>query len=180
MRSKPLCRGRDASKAFCSTPSRAKDGAWYFDPEEVEAERAKVPPSPGPAAPSHARAADGELSARLCFSSVAPPSARSFHATHVRPAAVRALFWEWRQGIRGAVGATLAYNEQDRRTVPIGRRRSNRRPDRPCAHGARARWPRMVARCRFERRPLSLPRSAERRIVGAVTRYVTPRSPAMW
>jgi hypothetical protein len=84
-------------------PVRGADGTWYFDPDEVEVARGRIPPGQTARAAPDALAtlADGELAARLfplfergmVFGDVVK-------ATHVRPAVVRALFWEWQLGYR--------------------------------------------------------------------------------
>jgi hypothetical protein len=98
-------------------PVRAADGYWYFDPGEVEAARPKVSPSRKrhAPAPSHPRgSSDGELAARLfplfergaSFDEVVEQA-------RVSPAAVRALFWEWRQGYGRPVAPAAPGDDDD-------------------------------------------------------------------
>jgi len=98
-------------------PVRAADGYWYFDPGEVEAARSKVSrlrKRPAPA-PSPIRASsDGELAATLfplfergaSFDEVVEQA-------RVSPAAVRALFWEWRQGYGRPTAPVVSGNDDD-------------------------------------------------------------------
>lgn len=94
-------------------PKRGDDGAWYFDPREVEAARALVPRDsdtpPGPNPP-----AEGDLAARLFPLFEARKSwSEIIVETKIAPAAVRACYWEWRQGFRRRRSAPAIVEEDD-------------------------------------------------------------------
>jgi hypothetical protein len=101
-------------------PVKAANGFWYFDPKEVEAVRPAVArvPTEGAASGRAKGTADGDLAARLF-----PLFARGMSfadviaETQVSPAAVRALFWEWRQGygrpVERPTGRTTARHDDD-------------------------------------------------------------------
>jgi hypothetical protein len=86
-------------------PSRGEDGAWYFDPKEVEAARALVTQPARAAAPPETQGG-GELAARLFPLFERRMSfAQIVVETRLPPATVRELFREWRTGFGGAQAA---------------------------------------------------------------------------
>jgi hypothetical protein len=98
-------------------PVKADDGYWYFDAQEIETARSKVSrlrarrsaaPAPGGAP------VDGELAARL-FPLFARGATfeQTVQQTQISPPAVRALYWEWRQGYHQPAPATTAPTVRD-------------------------------------------------------------------